>query len=378
MTPTQWLVDPSIAYLNHGGFGALPREVAGAAQELRRELEGNPTDLLMRQWQPRLDAVRERVAGLLRSSTDDLVFVPNATAGTATVIASLGLGAGDEVVTTDHRYPAVASQLGAQAARDGFSVVERQVPVDATAAEIVDLVMGGVSGRTRLLALDHIASPTGLFFPVRELVAAAHAAGVPVLVDAAHAPGQVDVDLPSLDADFWVGNLHKWVCSPRACAVLSVAPAWQDRIRPLVASHGYLEGYQPSFDWTGTTDPIPLLAIPAALDFWEGLGWDEVRRTQHALATDGAQHVADVLGTRVAGRDELTAAMRLTELPRPLSAEEGVVLAGRLTTERRVTAHITHHGGASYVRVCGQLYNTPEHYERLGLALVALLRRPSS
>lgn len=374
MTPGQWLVDPAVAYLNHGGFGALPRPVADAAAALRAELEGNPTDLLMRQWQGRVDAVRARVAGLLGAPPTDLVFVPNATAGTATVFASLDLRPGDEVVTTDHRYPAVASQLDVAAARRGVRVVETRVPVDVTSAgEVVAAVMAGVTGRTRLLAIDHIASPTGMVFPVADLVAASHAAGVPVLVDAAHAPGQVDVNLPAIGADFWVGNLHKWVCSPRACAVLSAAPAWHDQVRPLVASNCYADGFQPAFDWTGTADPIPMLAIPAALDFWGELGWDQVRRTQHRLATEGAQHVAAVLGTRVAVRDEFTAAMRLIELPRPLSVEQGLRLAGQLTTEHAVTAHVTQLAGTSYVRVCGQLYNVPDDYARLGQALKELL-----
>jgi isopenicillin-N epimerase len=212
-----------------------------------------------------------------------------------------------------------------------------------------------------------------MHFPVRDLVAAGQAAGIPVLVDGAHAPGQVDVDLGQIGADFWVGNLHKWVCSPRACAVMHVAPRWQDVVRPLVASHGYADGYQAAFDWTGTSDPVPLFAIPAALDFWERLGWEPVRAHQHALATDGARHVAGVLGTRVAVRDQLTAATRLVELPRPLSEQQGVDVVARLTTDHKVTAQITHHAGSSYLRMCGQLYNVPEHYERLAQALPAVL-----
>jgi isopenicillin-N epimerase len=373
VTPTEWLIDPAVAYLNHGGFGALPVEVAGAAARIRADIEANPTDVLMRQWPDRLDVVRARVAALLRGIPSELVFVPNATAGTATVLASLTLSPGDEVVTTDHRYPAVHSQLALTAARRGVRVVEAHVPVDATASEIVDVVLGSIGQRTRLVVVDQIASPTGLHFPVADLVDAVRGAGLPVLVDAAHAPGQVDVDLGAIGADFWVGNLHKWVCSPRACAVMRVAPQWQDVIRPLVASHGYAEGFQPAFDWTGTHDTVPLLAIPAALDFWDAVGWDAVRAHQHALATNGARHVAEVLGTRVAVRDELTAAMRLVELPRALSMEDGVELANRLTTDHKVTAHITHHAGSSYVRMCGQLYNVPEHYERLAQGLRALL-----
>jgi len=371
---TDWLIDPDAAYLNHGGYGALPVPVAEAAAALRREVEANPTDLFTRQWQQRVDAVRARVADLLHAAPADLVFVANATSGTATVLNSLPLSAGDEVVVTDHRYPAVRSQVDVLAERRGVIVRQAHVPVDVpTTQQIVDLVMAEVGPRTRLVALDHIASPTGFRFPVEAMVPAVHAAGLPVLIDGAHAPGQIEVDLTSLGADFWAGNMHKWVCSPRACAALQVAPQWQDVVRPLVASHDFTHGYQPAFDWTGTLDPIPLLAVPAALDFWESLGWDDVRAEQRRLAGEGSRHVAERLGTRVAVADEFTAAMRLVELPRPMSYDDGVALTYRMTAERKVTSYVTHHAGVSYVRICGQLYNTPDDYERLADALVALL-----
>jgi isopenicillin-N epimerase len=368
-----WLVDPTVAYLNHGGFGALPVAVADAAARIRLDIEADPTDMFTRRWQDAVDGVRARVAQLLRGRPEDMVFVGNATTGTATVINSLGLQAGDEILATDHRYPAVANQAAALASR-GVSVVESAVSVDVSSVdEIVATVLAGVTGRTRLLIVDHIASPTGFVFPVRELVAAGHAAGLPVLVDAAHAPGQIDVDLEAIGADFWVGNLHKWVCSPRACAVVQVAPQWQDEIRPLVVSHGYGGDFRASFDLGATHDPVPLLAVPAALDFWDDLGWDDVRRRQRELAGDGARYVAERLGTRVAVAEEFTASMRLVQLPQPLTAAAGVQVGYRLTTEHKVTAYITHHQGSSYVRMCGQLYNTPEHYERLGDALADLL-----
>lgn len=373
VTDPAWLVDPGIAYLNHGGFGALPRPVAEAAAALRAEIEADPTDVFMRRWPDLVAGVRRRVAAFLRSDASDLVFVPNATTGTATVLASLPLAAGDEVVTTDHRYPAVASQVDVLAER-GVRVVETPVPLDIRSVDdIVGRILAALTPRTRLVVVDHIASPTGLVFPVAQIVAACHRRGVPVLVDAAHAPGQLDVDLRAIDADFWVGNLHKWVCSPRACAVLRVAPAWQHLIRPLVPSHEFRDGYQPAFDWTGTADAIPLLAIPAALDFWAELGWDAVRSHQHALATDGAHAVASSLGTEVCVPDEFTAAMRLVELPRPLSKADGRLACERLTREHKVTAYITHHQDRSFVRLCGQLYNVPEHYERLAAALPLVL-----
>jgi isopenicillin-N epimerase len=371
---TSWLIDPDHAYLNHGGFGALATPVAEAAAALRAEVEANPTDMLMRRWPDLVGDVRARVAGLLGAAAANLVFVPNATAGTAIVISSLEWEPGDEVVTTDHRYPAVASQVGVLLRR-GVKVVEQHVPVDvASRADIVGHVMAGVTARTKLVVIDHIASPTGFVFPVAEVAAAARDRGIPVLVDGAHAPGQLPVDIEALGVDFWVGNLHKWVCSPRACAALVVAPKWTGVVRPLIASHGYTGGYHDAFDWTGTADPIPLLAIPAALDFWDSLGWDAVRRQQHELVTAGAHRVAAALGTEVAIADEFTAAMRLVRLPVVLPSEaEREAAAYRLITDYGVTAHVTQHAGTSYVRMCGQLYNSPEHYDRLAAALPEIL-----
>src|SRR3954468_987649 len=372
--PTDWLIDPGTAYLNHGGYGALPVPVAEAAAALRRDIEANPTDQFTRRWQQSVDTVRARVAGLLRARPADLVFVPNATAGTATVLNSLSLTADDEVVVTDHRYPAVRSQTDVLAEQRGVVVRQARIPVDvATVDEIVDSVMAEVTPRTRLVVLDHIASSTGFCFPVEALVGAVHGAGLPVLIDGAHAPGQINVDLDALGADFWSGNMHKWVCSPRACAALRVAPQWQDSVRPLIASDAFSGGYQPAFDWTGTFDPIPLLAIPAALDFWDSLGWDAVRAEQRRLVGDGSRRVAARIGTRVAVADEFTASMRLVELPRQLSVDEGRALTSRMTTERKVTSYVTHHAEASYVRICGQLYNSPADYERLADALTSLL-----
>ena len=369
-----WLLDPDVAYLNHGGYGALAEPVARAAAALRAEMEANPTDLFTRQWQPRIDAVRDRVAQLLRARPDDLVFVANATAGTATVLRSFPFSPGDHVVTTDHRYPAVHEQLGALLASRGVSSTEVAIPLDVpTDAEIVQRLMAAVTTSTRLLVIDHIASPTGFVFPIAAIAQAAREAGVAVLVDAAHAPGQLDLDLPALGVDFWSGNLHKWVSSPRAAAVLYVAPKWQNDVRPLAASTYFADGFRQSFDWTGTLDPVPVLAVPAALDMWESLGWDRVRSYQRDIATLGAHIVAERLRTRVAIADRFTAALRLVELPVQLPTDTMPALAERLITRHRVVAHITEHERSTYVRMCGQVYNQRTDYERLADALVAEL-----
>jgi isopenicillin-N epimerase len=373
---TGWQLDPEIAYLNHGSFGVLPLPVAETAARIRLAVERNPADLLMRRLQGRIDEIRERVAELLGGRASDLVFVDNATSGTATVLASLAptWSPGDEVLTTDHCYHAVGEQLAVVALRHGIRVVTAHVPMDvASSADVVAAIAERITDRTRLVAVDGIASASGLHFPVTDIVAAAHERGVPVLVDAAHMPGQAAVDLAAIDADFWVGNLHKWICCQRAIAVLSVKPQWQELIRPLVVSHSYAEGFQPAFDWTGTHDPVPLLSVPAALYFWEQIGWDAARAQQRELVDAGATALADALGTTSPKPPGMTAAMRIVAVPVELSKDQGERLSERLLTEHRIEVGFTSLYDTRWLRVCGQLYNTAEDYKRLGAVLPDLL-----
>jgi isopenicillin-N epimerase len=373
---TGWRLDPDVSYLNHGGFGVLPSPVAEAAAAIRLEVERNPADLLVRRLQGRLDEIRHRVAGLLGGRASDLVFTDNATAGTASVLSSLAptWAPGDEVLTTDHCYHAVGEQLAVLAQRQGIQVVTAHVPMDvAGPADVVAAITERITDRTRLVAVDGVASASGLHFPVADIVRAAHERDVPVLVDAAHMPGQVAVDLAATDADFWVGNLHKWVCCQRALAVISVSPRWQPLIRPLVVSHSYAEGFQPAFDWTGTRDPVPLLSVPAALDFWEQIGWDAARSQQRELVDAGATALADALGTASPKPPGMTAAMRIIGLPVELSKAEGERLSEQLLAEHRIEVGFTSLYDTRWLRVCGQLYNTTEDYKRLGAVLPELL-----
>ena len=266
------------------------------------------------------------------------------------------------------------AQLEVAAERHGVRPVVAHVPMDPrSSADVVAAIVERVTPRTRLLVVDGIASASGMVFPVDEIVAAAHERDVPVLVDAAHLPGQMAVDLRATAPDFWVGNLHKWVCCQRAVAVLSVAPRWQSVIRPLVPSHGYAEGFQPAFDWTGTRDPVPLLSVPAALDYWENVGWEAARARQRELVDTGASVLAAALGTTSPRPPGMTAAMRIVALPVDLAESDGRALSARLRAEHGFEVAILPLHGRCWLRVCGQLYNTPADYERLAAVLPALL-----
>lgn len=366
-----WDLAPGLRYLNHGGFGGVPDVVREAAAAVRAECDANPTRFLTRTYWERLGPVRRQLAGFLKADPAGLVFVPNATAGVATVLAALGLGPEDEVVTTDHCYGAVrvALEQGAAALRVA------RVPVDTTTDEdVVDAVLAAVTPRTRALVVDHVASATGFAFPVQRFVEAAHARGLVVCVDGAHALAMVDVDLAGLGADFWIGNLHKWLCAPRSAAVVVAAEPHRDRLRPLIPSHLYDLGLHLAFDWTGTYDPAPVLAAPAALDWLGQLGWEEVRSWQLARAAEGATAIAEALGTRVPVDDRYASALRVAELPEPLSFDQARAVEDRLREEHRIEVPITGINGQwQYVRVSGALYNEPADYEALAAALPSLL-----
>jgi isopenicillin-N epimerase len=360
-----WAMDPAVAYLNHGSFGATPVAVLAEQQRLRTVMERNPVSFLAHRLPELLDGVRTEVAAFLRADREGLVFVDNATTGTQTVIAQASLGPGDEVLATDHCYPAVLAQLRLTTEAAGARLEIAHVPLPAAGrAEVAEAVLSRLTGRTRLLVVDHVASCSGMVFPVEEIVAECRRQDVPVLVDGAHAAGMLPVDLGRLGADFWVGNMHKWVCAPKASAALWVAPRWRDTLRPLVASHGVADGFWPAFDWTGTRDPTALLAVPAALDFFGRAGWAAVRAHNNDLARQGAELVAGRLGTCPPAGDGLAAAMRLVALPQALSEGDARALERRLL-DLGVVVPVTDHGGWRWLRLSAQLYNTPGDYERL-------------
>jgi len=373
----RFLLNPTVDFLNHGSFGALPESVARVRARWLDEIERQPVALLIARLNGLLDEALGRVAPWLGARAEDLVFVPNATAGVAAVLDSIALGPGDEILTTTHRYGAVSHALKRTAARAGARVVEATVPFPLSGHdEVLDAVTRVLGERTRLLVVDHITSPTALIFPVQRLCALARDAGVPVLVDGAHAPGQVPVDLEALGADWWTGNLHKWAFAPRPTALLWVAPRHQAATRPSVTSHA--DTFRESFHWTGTFDPSPWLCAPDGMVAHARMGGAALMAANHEKARQGRQVVADALGVALPHPDDpaLYGAMASIFLP----DHEG---QGELDTALRLhDLMLEKHGievpfmpflGRTLVRISAQAYNRPEQYERLGAALVDLL-----
>ncbi|HWS31505.1 MAG TPA: aminotransferase class V-fold PLP-dependent enzyme [Actinoplanes sp.] len=372
-------LDPAVSHLNHGSFGALPISVQRAQQRLRDEVEANPLRFYGTGLMDRIVHARRHLATFLGADPDGSALVPNTTAAVSLVLQSVPLGAADEVLLTDHSYGSVTAAVRRQCRRSGASARTVAIPLGASSADILDRVRSALRpGRTRLLVIDQLASATATLFPVREIVAAAREFRIPVLVDAAHVPGMLPVDVSAIGADFWVGNLHKWGWAPRGTALLQVAPAWRKRIDPLVVSWEQERGFPASVEFQGTVDYTTWLAAPAGVFMLRSLGPAEVREHNAALAAYGQRVVGLALGLTpgdLPNPGGSGVAMRVVPLPaglattQPAANELRLHIADKLAAEVQVSAW----GGAGLLRLSGQIYNRPEEYDSLAERLPALL-----
>src|SRR5215470_18023489 len=247
--PDEWLLDPEVAFLNHGSFGAAPRAVLAEQDRWRTLMERHPTHFMSEDLPPALRAAAAKLAAFVGARSDDLVFVENATAGCNAVLRSLRFAAGDEILVTDHGYPAVRKAAEYVAGRAGARVIEAAVPFPLEdPAQVVAAVRTRLGSKTRLAIFDHITSPTAIIFPVRELIELCRAAGALVLIDGAHAPGMISLDAPAVGADWYAGNCHKWLMAPKGSAFLWASASAQAELHPLVISHGLGEGFTAEFD----------------------------------------------------------------------------------------------------------------------------------
>jgi isopenicillin-N epimerase len=373
----EFLLDPDFLIVNHGSFGATPRFVLAAQDDWRRQIETNPTRFMNRVLPDALRRAAGRLAELVGASGDDLVFVDNATTGCNAVLRSLDFAPGDEILVTDHAYPAIRRTVDYVASRTGACVVVATIPYKPDgAAAIGAAIAAALTPRTRLAVLDHITSPTALVMPLAALIAACRAAGARVLVDGAHAPGNIALDLPALGADWYVGNCHKWLMAPKGAGFLWAPKAAQDAVHPATISLHYGEGFTAEFDWTGTRDPSACLAVTAALDFHDRLGGPALLQRNAALAQQAAALVAGCLGTESGTPPPLAAAMTTVRLPVAGAAtqERALALTGRLLDDYRCDAPITAFAGAFWLRLSAAVYNEIDDYAEAARRVAALLR----
>ena len=386
MRHEHWTLHPEVTFLNHGSFGATPRVVLDEQRRLRDALEREPLRFLApeRELEPKLDAARERLAALIGARSQDVAIVRNATDGCNAVLHSFPFSEGDEIVITDHGYRACSNAATHAAERAGARVRVAKIPFPlAGPEEVVVAIAAACTDRTRLILVDYVTSPTALVLPIAEIVREAHARGIRVLVDAAHAPGMVPMDVTASGADYTTGNLHKWLCCPKVAGFLHVREELQGTVRPTTISHAATAArpgrsrFLAEFDWTGTFDPTPFLCLPRALDFLSSLrpgGLEAHMAANHALAVEGARVVLTALGVESPAPESMLGSMATLPLPDGPPAPEGQtdLLQQRLFEHQRVEVPIAHWPvpGRRWVRISAQAFNELEDYERLAAALV--------
>jgi len=412
----QWALDPAIAFLNHGSFGACPPVVLEAQRQYRDRMEWQPVQFLARDLPGLLATARRDLGVFVGADPDDLAFVANATGAVNAVVRSLRFAPGDELLTDDHEYNATINVLRHVAGRDGARVVVARIPFPvATEDEVVDAILGAVTDRTRLALISHVTSPTALVFPIERIVTGLAGRGVETLVDGAHAPGMLALDLDRLGAAWYTGNLHKWVCAPKGAAFLHARRDRQPGIRPNTISHGAnalvaADGetvaaaavgatgrtrYRAEFDWQGTLDPTPWLAVSDALRFGGGIlpgGWPEVMALNRALTLRARTTLAAALGLDrgAPAPESMLGSMVALPLPMagPLAASgdgssplDTDPLQKRLIDEHQVEVPIypwpvpaAESAGPArrLIRVSSALHNGPDDVDRLVAGLRAI------
>lgn len=380
-----WLLDPDITFLNHGSFGATPAAVLERQSGLRRQMEAEPVRFFVRELEPLLDAARIELAAFIGADPEGLAFVPNATAGVNAVLRSLDLDMHEEILITTQEYNACRNAVEYVAAVAGARVVVVDVPFPiGSPEEVIERVLAGVTPRTRLLLIDHVTSQTALILPVERIVAAMRERGIETLVDGAHAPGFLPLDVRAVGAAWYTGNLHKWVCAPKGSAFLYSRSDRRASVRPVSISHGANSArtdrsrYLIEFDWTGTYDPTGWLSVPDSIRLLGSLaegGWPALMSRNRALALTGRDILCDLLGIPSPAPDAMLGAMAAVPLPdgtlTAAPALYGDPLQDRLLFEHRIEVPIVPWPGPPkrLLRISAQLYNERADYERLAEAL---------
>jgi isopenicillin-N epimerase len=382
-----FLLDPDIIFLNHGSFGACPQPVFEAYQHWQRELERQPILFFGRTLQESLQQARHALGSFFHTQADNLVFIPNATHGVNIVSRSLALNAGDEILTTDHEYGACDYAWEFACKKSGASYIHQPIPLPArSAAEMFEQFWQGITPRTKVIYLSHITSPTALRLPIEAICARARQEGILTLVDGAHAPGQIELDLEAIGADFYTGNCHKWMLSPKGSGFLYARPEVQQWIEPLIVSWGYHATEQNTrgsqfldyLSWMGTKDPAAYLAVSTAIQFMQEQRWEQVRCECHDLLRQAIERICDLsnMGPPYPLDSDLYHQMGIAPLP---TATDSVTLKKRLYDERHIEIPVVEWNGRKHLRISVQAYNSVEDLAKLVESLEDLLPqvRPS-
>ena len=380
-----WSLDPNVSFLNHGSFGATPDAVLDEQGRLRAQIERDPVRFYERSFLGLWDESRAALSNFMNADVDGMTFVTNATAGVNTVLRSLRLEPGDEIIVPDHSYQACWNAVDFVTSRAGAKTVVVEIPFRVSDEnEVIDSIMGAVTERTVLALIDTVTSPTGMRMPFEQLTSQLQSNGVDVLLDAAHGPGIVPLDLNEIGAAYCTGNCHKWICTPKGSAFLHIRHDRKHLVRPLSIGHGashdgsFQEKFEFEFAWPGTQDPTPWLCIPKALNFVGSLmegGWSAIIQRNHDLILEGRRIICEAMGVTPPIPDSMVSAIAAVEMPPdgevgPISLE-GDPFHNYLLDQYGIQVPVFpwRHHGERYIRISAQLYNHEDEYRHLAKAL---------
>jgi isopenicillin-N epimerase len=372
-----FLLDPKVTYLNHGSFGATPKPVFKEYQRWQRELEKQPVEFLGRRITGLLAESRAVLGEYLGTHADNLIYTQNVTVSLNIVARSLNLGAGDEVLASDHEYGAMDRTWRFLSRKHGFSYINQPVKLTSH-TDFVESFWQAVTPRTRVIFLSHITSPSAIIFPLEEIIRRARDAGIITVIDGAHVAGQIPLQLDSLGADFYGGNLHKWLCAPKGAGFLYARPEMQDLIKPLVISWGYEpeiagpSAFVDQHEWQGTRDMAAFLSVPAAIRFQQAQAWDEVRSACHGLACYAQDEICNLTRLRPLHSQSENWFAQMTTAPLP-GYTDLAALKIRLYDEYKIEVPLIAWNNHKLIRVSVQAYNSKKDIDRLLQALSELL-----
>ena len=372
---TAFMLERDYAHLNHGSYGATPVSVLAAQRVWQDRLELEPSRFMRREYKPAMRAAAEALAPRLGVEADGVVLVENVTQAVNAILRELQLPAGAEILITDQTYGAVRNTVRHNCKRNGWTLRDVALPFPAASAEhILAAFKAALTPAPALVIIDHVTSPTALVMPLVEMAAAAREAGALVLVDGAHAPGMLDLDISQIPCDWYTGNCHKWMFAPKGCGFLWSAEARRDDMHPLAISHWYEEGYTVEFDYVGTRDASSMLCMPSVLAFMDAHGPARIRAHNHALVNDAADMLSAAWKTGRGAGPALTGSIAMVRLPDGLGTTQGDAdaLRNRLVDEFRVQIPINALTGTLWCRLSAQIYNEMGDYERLESAITKL------
>jgi isopenicillin-N epimerase len=373
-----FLLKRGVIFLNHGSFGATPKPVFQVYQRWQRELEGQPVEFLGRRFTGLMRTARRSLAEYINTSAENLVYTPNVTVSVNIVARSLKLGPGDEVLTTDHEYGACGRTWRFLSREKGFVYKNQPIPLPLESYDdFIKALWKGVTPKTKVIFLSHITSPTAMIFPITEVCARARREGILTLIDGAHAPGQLPLDMHAIGADFYGGNLHKWLCAPKGAGFLYARPEAQELLKPLIVSWGY-ESETPSgspfidlHEWTGTRDYSAYLSVPSAIEFQAEHDWDHVRIDCHEMVCDVQKKICGLTGLAPLNCNDYLFG-QFVSIPLPDNTDI-IKLKDKLYKKYRIEVPLIQWNERKLLRVSIQGYNTKRDANALVKGLQSLL-----